>query len=32
MLLLPTLYELADRWFGTGRKRRVSSIRSVEEA
>ncbi len=22
MLLLPTLYELADRWFGTGRKKR----------
>src|SRR4051812_35279007 len=22
MLLLPTLYELADRWFGTGRQRR----------
>src|SRR5207302_6998790 len=22
MLLLPTLYELADRWFGTGRRER----------
>jgi cobalt-zinc-cadmium resistance protein CzcA len=25
MLLLPTLYELADRWFGGGRKRRLRS-------
>jgi cobalt-zinc-cadmium resistance protein CzcA len=27
MLLLPTLYELADRWFGTGRARRRAARR-----
>jgi cobalt-zinc-cadmium resistance protein CzcA len=29
MLLLPTLYELADRWFGTGRQKRRAARRPV---
>ena len=30
MLLLPTLYELADRWFGAGRRQR-RRLREMEE-
>src|SRR5207244_360746 len=30
MLLLPSLYELADRWFGTGRIRRRAATRAEQ--